>query len=398
MPPGLVSFDEDIEECEELAHASDEGNHFGFSFLEEVEIEGADFGVVFDGYERGHVEGFAESATSAAGHAFSAELSAIAVDGGDTDEPGDLLAVEFAELGEIGGDDACGDRSDSWDGLDESGGVLELDIAGEQLGDFLGEGLELLLIELNRLLDETAHRVVPSAGETIAFLDQHVADLVAAGGERLQFLGIFRGGRGRRRPHPFAEEGDRMGIQAIRFGEAVEGSGEVPDLPRIDDRNGDSDALEFLDQEAFESAGGFEADQSYALGQEVLSQGGDADEVVGDCSAFVRREDAGVERLERDIDTCNGLNGGCHRWSLPCKFELVWDTAHATVRVPRRSQAAIQLLSVFATKGATICRPAAQELLRSSSWALIHTVTNISLIQVIKMKIQGCMSASEMHA
>ena len=149
---------------------------------------------MFDGDESGHVEGFAESASSASGHAFAAKLSAITVEGGDPDESGDLLAVEFAEFGEIGGDGACGDRSDSWDGLDESGGVLELEIACEQFGDFLGEGLELLLIELNRLFDEASHRVVPSASETIAFLDQHVANLVAAGGECLQFLGIFRGG------------------------------------------------------------------------------------------------------------------------------------------------------------------------------------------------------------
>jgi hypothetical protein len=83
------------------------------------------------------------------------------------------------------------------------------------------------------------------------------------------------------------------------------------------------------------------------------------------------------------------LNGGCHRWSLPCKFELVWNTAHATVRVPRRSLAAIQLLSVFATKGATICRRAAQGLLRSSPWALIHAVTNIPLIKATKRRYKG---------
>ena len=180
-----------------------------------------------------------------------------------------------------------------------------------------------------------------------------------------------------------------MGIQAVCFGEAVEGSGKVSDLPRIDDRDRDSDTLEFLDQEAFESAGGFQADERDALGQEVLSQGGDADEVVGECPALVRGEDAGVEGLERDIDTCHGLNGGCHRWSLPCKFELVWNTAHATVRVPRRSQATIQLQTVFATKGATICRPAAPGLLRSSPGALIHAVTNIPLIQSDQEKIQG---------
>ena len=376
----MVGFDEEVEEGEELAHASDECDHFGFTLLLEVEIEGADLGVMFGGDEGGHVEGFAEGASSAAGHAFAAELSAVTIEGSDANKSRDLLAVEFAELGEISDDGAGGDRSDSGDGLDEAGGVLKLSIAVKQLFDFRGERFELLLVQLNCLFDEASHRLVPSAGEAIAFLHQHVVDLVAAGGESLQFLSTFANLRGGLRPHPLAEESDQLGIQAIRFGEAIEGSGEVPDLPRIDDRDGQSDALEFLDQETFESACGFEADELDAVGQEILSQGGDAVEIVGNCSAFVRREDAEIESLERDIDACHGLNGGCHRWSLPCKFELVWNTAHATVRVPRRSLTAIQLLSVLATKVMTICRRAAPGLLRSSPGALIQTATNIFLI------------------
>lgn len=51
ISPGLISFDEGVEEREELAHASDEGNHFGFSLLDEVLVEGTDFGVLPGGNE-----------------------------------------------------------------------------------------------------------------------------------------------------------------------------------------------------------------------------------------------------------------------------------------------------------------------------------------------------------
>jgi hypothetical protein len=262
----LVGFDEEVKEGEELAHASDECDHFGFSLLEEVEVEGADFGIMLGGDEGGHVEGFAERASSAAGHAFAAELSAVAVERSNAHESRDLLAVEFAEFGEIGDDGAGGDSSDSGDGLDEAGGVLELGIAVKPTFDFLGEVLELLLVEEDCLLDESSHRLVSSAGEAIAFLYEDVVDLVAASGESLQFLSIFAGWQGRLRPHPLAEERDGLGIETVRFGEAIESSGEVPNLPRIDDRDGKSDALKFLNQEAFESAGGFEANQGDALG------------------------------------------------------------------------------------------------------------------------------------
>lgn len=135
-----------------------------------------------------------------------------------------------------------------------------------------------------------------------------------------------------------------MSVELVGFGQASEGAGEVADLPGVDDGDGNCGLVELTDQEGFESAGRFDADELHVVVLELADQAVDAVQVVGDRGAGIGGSDGDVELSFGDIDAGDGA--GFHRGSLPCKFELVCGTAHATVRAARREPRAIRLLTV----------------------------------------------------
>jgi hypothetical protein len=77
---------------------------------------------------------------------------------------------------------------------------------------------------------------------------------------------------------------------------------------------------------------------------------------------------AEIEPLQRDIDAENCRRRGCHRESLPCKFELAWSAAHATVRVPRQSLVAIKLHTVFRDTGLQRHRSSETQVFRDQGY------------------------------
>ena len=100
--PGFVFFQEGVEDDEQLAHAGGDQDLEGFSSLFESLGEGFDNGVPLFGAEGGHVEGASDGGTSSPDGAFSSEASAVAVEGCESDEGSDFLAVELSEFGQVG--------------------------------------------------------------------------------------------------------------------------------------------------------------------------------------------------------------------------------------------------------------------------------------------------------
>src|SRR5947209_13509680 len=90
-----------------------------FARLFEAFCEGTQGGVVSAGTERSEVQDTADVAASAGDEAFAALLAAVAVEGSNADQGGDLLAVELAQFGDLGDERHASDRSDAGHALEQ---------------------------------------------------------------------------------------------------------------------------------------------------------------------------------------------------------------------------------------------------------------------------------------
>ena len=108
FPRGVV-FEHGVEDDEEFSHAGGD-RFFGlFAVGAKSFVEVFDSGIATDGGEGGHVEGVADVKSSAADGAGAGLLAAVVVEGCDTDEGGDLFAIELTEFGQIGKQSHRGD-------------------------------------------------------------------------------------------------------------------------------------------------------------------------------------------------------------------------------------------------------------------------------------------------
>jgi hypothetical protein len=114
LPWGL-GFEDGVEDGEEFAHASGDGDFGGAAAGDEAGVEGTDGGVAADGGEGWHVQGRADAGASTQDHTSSAEGTTVAVDRGDADEARDLASIEGAELGQLGDQGAGGGFADARD-------------------------------------------------------------------------------------------------------------------------------------------------------------------------------------------------------------------------------------------------------------------------------------------
>ena len=97
--PGCVVVEHGVEDADELSHGGYGDDLVGFTLLLESFGEAFDEGIKLSGIECGHVESLPQGGPSAADVSLSAELAAVAIEGGDADECGDLLSVEISEFG-----------------------------------------------------------------------------------------------------------------------------------------------------------------------------------------------------------------------------------------------------------------------------------------------------------
>src|SRR6185312_1595086 len=82
-----------VEDGKKLSHASGERELLRLSCGEEAAIEACDDGVVPAGDESGHVQSGADGFAPTPDGASAAQGAAVAIERGDADEGGDLLAI-----------------------------------------------------------------------------------------------------------------------------------------------------------------------------------------------------------------------------------------------------------------------------------------------------------------
>jgi len=222
--------------------------------------ESLDDGIAASGGEGRHVEDTADGFSSAADGAFALVLSAVAIEGSQADEGGDLLAVELSQFGDIGDEGGGGDAAESWDRLDELGFLAPVVIGLHELLDSGLNAVDLTFEDFEDGLDALSGRFDVSRLEAVGLHGPEVDELSAAGDELLDFGLFFRGFLSGRRLGLLGKEGQDPGIEAIGLGEQAERSREIANATGIDDGHVIAGVEEVGHEFSLVTAGGFEDD------------------------------------------------------------------------------------------------------------------------------------------
>jgi len=302
--PGFTGSDHGVEDGQELAHASDDGDFFGFAGGDEAIVELLDDDVEADRSQGGHVEAAPYLPAPAEDGPFAAHLAGIAIERRNADQGADLAAGQTPQFGDIGdqrGDGGWADAAHAGQPLGEIG-MMRFDVPGEF-------GLDLVELGANGL--DQGRDALPGDGmadrQSLMFGDVHHDHLPPARHQRLQRL-LFGRWQGADETIPFGvarQFGERLGVDAVGLGQVAHGLGEISRLARIDDGHGEAGSLQGAGQVALQSSRGLHHDQV----DELFCQSGDepivANVVVGECFDPATDADGGVEGLFGDIDADN---------------------------------------------------------------------------------------------
>ena len=153
-----ICFQQGVEDDEQFAHAGGEDDFNGLSLGLEALGEGADDRVATRGGEGGHVEGAADRGAPPPNGSFAAVRSAVVVEGGESDECTDLLAIELAEFGQIGEQRRGGGGPDAGGAGEDLRLAAPLVVGFEVGDDVLFELEDALVQQVDDLMNALADR------------------------------------------------------------------------------------------------------------------------------------------------------------------------------------------------------------------------------------------------
>lgn len=261
----------------------------------------------------GDVEDASDFGASALDHAFAAEGAAVASEGGEADEAGDLLGVEGAEFGKIGDEGGGEDGTDALEAGEDAGEGSEVRGVAEGVSDLGGEVVAVLAEAVEMELGASAQLRVCDAPALLGALGALVEDLLPVGEEFGEADALRLGERRGPRPGGLTEGGDGVGIDAVGLGEASEAFGEVADALGVDDGDGMAGAGQGLMGGPFVAVGGFDDDADRGRVAERGQAGPDAVE-AGVVVGFAPVLPAGAGRRRARLWRCP-VRGCRVRWS-----------------------------------------------------------------------------------
>jgi hypothetical protein len=185
--PELIGSDQGIENRQQFAHGGGEGQFFWFALGDQPGVEPLDGRVVTRGDEGHHVEDAAEATSSAPHGSFAGSFSRVVVKRSHADELGNLLAIEFAQLGKFGDERADGNRANAFDGAENFDFSLVGFVAGNGLFDLLINRFELRFEAFQDSLDRMANVAITRLLQPIFLLIDQIDQLPAAFDECAEF-------------------------------------------------------------------------------------------------------------------------------------------------------------------------------------------------------------------
>ena len=94
----MIIFNHGIQDTDELSHHCNQCNHLTFSPAEQLVIVSSQYRIMPNRYERRHKQSAADFFSTSAGHAFAAEGSTITCHRCNSNQGGDLSAVESSQF------------------------------------------------------------------------------------------------------------------------------------------------------------------------------------------------------------------------------------------------------------------------------------------------------------
>ena len=266
MLPQLISLQKDVEEGYELAHCGDEGDLWLFTGLAQAMMEGFDGRLMTHGRERCHIERASHARSTTADMALAAMQPRIAIDWGYSDESGNLLGTDMAELRQLGENDGGGEVGNARHAHQDIAAFGEFRIGLERDRNSRIDTGELAFERRQALLDPGFDDAL-GVFEPILLSDHHIDQLTPSRHQGAKRLASWDRWRQRPRLHDGAKQSDRLGVDCIGLGEFAPRPCQVAHLTGIDYRNGNLGALKRADQSDAVSAAEGDAGN-------VLLQGG----------------------------------------------------------------------------------------------------------------------------
>ena len=335
-------FEHGIEDDEEFPHGGDHGDFESLSFGAESLVEVSDGGVLGDGREASHVESGAYGSASALDAANAFGFSAIVVEGSQSDESSDLLAIEMSQFGHLGDESGSGESADAWCGIEQLGALFPVLIVVDGLENEFLDGIDFLLQEMDDLLAGASNDFDLGHGQAVGLGDTEFDELSSPGGELSQFLVFDRGISTFGELDIAGKAGNDACVEAVGLGEEAMTFGEVADLSRIDNEG----EMAFGDQlgieRTFVATGSFHDEATGARGGKLLQELLEAFRRVGQREGWGIRKKVDIELVFGDVDSDEGGEhaGGDPSLRMRARRRA---SARAAVRVRRWKPATIPL-------------------------------------------------------
>jgi hypothetical protein len=315
--------------------------------LSEAVSESLNDGVAASGGEGRHVKDGADGFSPTADGSFTLVGAAIAIEGGQSDQGGDLLSIELTEFGDLREEGRGSDATEPRHGLHELSLLAPIIVGFDEGFDGGFDLADLAVEESQDGLDAFSDAFGADDLEAIGLHGPQVNKLSSAGDELLDFGLLFRGFMGWRRLDLLGEKGQDASIDAVGLGDQAEGLGEISGPFGIDH----GDVMSLVEQVGNElsliAAGGFENDAAGGWVGEQLFKLPMTCGVVRQRVFLTGGKEVEVERGLGDVDSnpseVRAIHGSVPFLPMRARGRLGGLAAPATVRVRFQRPATIQL-------------------------------------------------------
>ena len=230
-----------VEDRQEFAHAGGQRNCLWLAGRDQAVIEGSNDDVASSGDQRAHVPHGPHGRAPTLHETLASERPAIACEGCDANERGDLLPIPLPEFRQVGEHGAAHDGADARHGAEQV-------LCGAPDWALLNSVVEIAIDSRDASLEPAdVFRDVPAdqcAGvlQSIPLGGQHLEELSPPRHEGVELLALGIRERPWRGLHTLGNEREEVGIEPVRLGELPGGFGEVADVARIRHDHGESAA------------------------------------------------------------------------------------------------------------------------------------------------------------
>ena len=256
-------FDHCIENRQQFAHASNQGDLGCFTRITQSFVEDPDDRITSAGHQSRHVEHSPDGGTATPDPSPTSESPTVAVEWCDSHQRRDLFAVEPSKFRQLRQKGTTDHRADTGNAAQEIFVFLPDRALTDGLVEIFVGSFQLCFQPTQMGLDPFSD-CPGSCAQPVSLGHHHLDELASTGNECTQFQADLIGQGAQRRTHGLGKASQHFGIDAVGLGQLPGGFGEVSDLPRVDHDDRELSTAQSAGDTTLQSAGGLQHDQSGA--------------------------------------------------------------------------------------------------------------------------------------